>query len=447
VKTIPKILLEDSGLWQEIEMMRKVDHPHITRLYCTFEDLSNIYMFAEYCSGGELFEKLVKHGKFPEDHCKRIMRQMVSAVCYLHGQNICHRDLKPENFLLARPVQDVGEAHVKLIDFGTARTFGPGTKPMTTKICSLHYVAPEILSRKEVNYNEKCDVWSLGVLLYLVLSGMTPFYGDTEMQILKMVKKARYTFDPPDIWDEISESAKELIRKCMQINADNRLEVQEIAEHEWLVSGPTSCSNISSQQLIDNMRAFKAQTRMKKVALQVIAQYLADDRISELRTAFLELDTQNKGSLTFGQVEQAVKKAGVVMDSDTELRELLSAMSSGSKVLTEETKEETPVNYTQFLAATIDREQYLSDEVLREAFHAFDVNGIGEFGKEEMLLVFSGNLNNTMDVTALCDNVDCIIDEVAPDGATMLNYEAFVHLMKAEPPIGSRGSVLQPVMA
>merc|ERR1719487_1874923 len=133
------------------------------------------------------------------------MTQILGALCYLHHLNICHRDLKPENFLL-KDERSIEEAVVKIIDFGTSKEFGDEAhQEMRTKICTLHYVAPEILSKKENAYTEKCDVWSLGVVLFLMLSGSPPFFGDTDLDVLKKIRKGTFSFKPAKVWDGVSD--------------------------------------------------------------------------------------------------------------------------------------------------------------------------------------------------------------------------------------------------
>eukprot|EP00397_Hematodinium_sp_SG-2012_P026466 GEMP01027729.1.p1 GENE.GEMP01027729.1~~GEMP01027729.1.p1 ORF type:complete len:438 (+),score=70.89 GEMP01027729.1:783-2096(+) len=210
LKTIPKVI----DAWVEIDILRDLDHPNILRLYATFEDQHNLYLVMEYCAGGELLDALLEETQFTEELARRVMKQILYAVEYLHHNHVCHRDLKPENILLSNKC--LWESDIKIVDFGTALAFDPNTPSMTTKICTLHYVAPEILTKKVTPYTEKCDMWSLGAVLFLLLSGQVPFYHDLEVELMKLIKKGHYSFEDA-IWENVSEKSKQLVRSLLAV--------------------------------------------------------------------------------------------------------------------------------------------------------------------------------------------------------------------------------------
>jgi len=196
--------------------MRNLDHPNIIKLYETFEDIRNIYLVIEICEGGELFDRIIEKGHFTENEARNIFIQIMHAINYCHTNGICHRDLKPENFLLLTKAED---SPIKVIDFGLSTVFDDNSKKgvinqkvaMTTKAGTPYYISPEVLEGK---YDESCDIWSSGVILYILLSGVPPFYGNSDPEILDSVKKGDYTFDIPE-FKGISDSAKDLIRKMI----------------------------------------------------------------------------------------------------------------------------------------------------------------------------------------------------------------------------------------
>jgi len=222
---------DEAWLWEEINIMRRVDHPNIVKLFETFENDSQVFMVLELCEGGRLFDKVVavEHCNF---RCARLAGHLASAINYLHGKNICHRDIQLDNFLLLddRPLE---EAVVKLIDFTTAKAFGPNEPPMKTKICTPGYVAKEILTRKEVPYTEKVDIWSLGVTFFIMLCGSPPFYGDTDFEILKKVKKGTFKFEPEHVWANVPDKARDLVNR-MICKAEDRLSAAGVLEHPWI---------------------------------------------------------------------------------------------------------------------------------------------------------------------------------------------------------------------
>ena len=161
---------EKKMLFNEIHILKNLDHPNIVKMYESFEDEKRYYIVTEICKGGELFDEIIARGKFTEKDAAVLMKQVLSCVNYCHKNNIVHRDLKPENVLLEAN-KDFDQ--IKIIDFGTSLQFDP-SKFLDEKLGTPYYIAPEVLNKK---YNEKCDIWSCGVILYIILSGVPPFNG------------------------------------------------------------------------------------------------------------------------------------------------------------------------------------------------------------------------------------------------------------------------------
>lgn len=170
----------------EIDILKNLDHPNIMKLYEIFEDKQNIYLVSELCLGGELFDEIITRNFFNETDAVSIMQQLLSAICYCHQKKVAHRDLKPENVLLDTKKND----HIKVIDFGTSQVF-ESAEQMHQTYGTAYYIAPEVLKG---DYNEKCDLWSIGVIMYILLSGSPPFNGDSDGEILKKVKDGKITF-------------------------------------------------------------------------------------------------------------------------------------------------------------------------------------------------------------------------------------------------------------
>ena len=176
---------ERQKLLQEIEILKELDHPSIARVIDIFEDKKKFYFVQEYLSGGGLFDSLIQNVGFTENASATIIRQVLSAVAFLHSKKIAHRDIKPENILF----ESNDALNVKLLDFGNSRQMGEN-EAMHGVYGTAYYVAPEVLSQ---NYDEKCDIWSIGVILYMLLSGNPPFNGNSDLQILEAVKAGEYT--------------------------------------------------------------------------------------------------------------------------------------------------------------------------------------------------------------------------------------------------------------
>lgn len=209
-------------LEEELFILSRVDHPNIVKFHQSFIDYRYVHIVMEFCSGGELFDRIVKAQRFNEKQAADIMQQMLSAVKHLHEHNIVHRDLKPENFLMETTDEN---SEVKCIDFGLSKRWSTqaGADKMHTVVGTPYYVAPEVLRG---NYDKQCDVWSLGVILYVFLCGYPPFEGDNNKEIFKNVVKQELEFDPVD-WDSVSVEAKNLVSRMLEKDPERRISAQE----------------------------------------------------------------------------------------------------------------------------------------------------------------------------------------------------------------------------
>ena len=220
----------NARMYLEVEILKKLVHPNIMQIFEFYEDKKNFYIITEFCEGGELFDKIIEKGTFSENEAAWIMKQHLSAVNYIHSNNIVHRDLKPENILLDTKKDNI----IKIIDWGTARFFDK-SKKMNRINGTPYYIAPEVLAEK---YDEKCDIWSCGVIMYIMLCGYPPFNAESDELILEKIKKGKFSF-PPEEWDSVSPLAKDLVTKMLEFHPSKRLSANEALTHKWLVSNNT----------------------------------------------------------------------------------------------------------------------------------------------------------------------------------------------------------------
>lgn len=226
----------------EIEIMAKLSgHPNVVDLKAVYEEEDFVHLVMELCAGGELFHLLEKHGRFSESEGRVLFRHLMQMVLYCHENGIVHRDLKPENILLATKSFS---SPIKLADFGLATYIKPG-QSLHGLVGSPFYIAPEVLAGA---YNQAADIWSAGVILYILLSGMPPFWGKTKSRIFEAVKAADLRF-PSEPWDRISKSAKDLIRRMLCIEHSQRLTAQEVLDHCWMESNPTNLEQLSEHKI------------------------------------------------------------------------------------------------------------------------------------------------------------------------------------------------------
>jgi len=218
---------DEKKFLKEIGILKYLDHPNILKIFEYFIDNKYYYVVTELCEGGELFDQLSKIHNFCEREASQIMEQIFSTVFYMHSKGVVHRDLKPENILIEKLNED--NIFIKLIDFGTSNYFDNRTK-FSYKIGTAYYIAPEVIKQ---SYNNKCDLWSCGVILYILLSGMAPFDGKNDHEIMENVMKGAYNFDD-EIWENVSEDAKRLIRNLIRFDPNKRYSAEQAYNDPWI---------------------------------------------------------------------------------------------------------------------------------------------------------------------------------------------------------------------
>ncbi|KPU74971.1 uncharacterized protein Dana_GF22801, isoform B [Drosophila ananassae] len=273
VKIIDKKALKgkEESLENEIRVLRRLTHPNIVQLLETFEDKLKVYLVMELVTGGELFDRIVEKGSYTEKDASHLVRQILEAVDYMHEQGVVHRDLKPENLLYYSPDDD---SKIMISDFGLSKMEDSGI--MATACGTPGYVAPEVLAQKP--YGKAVDVWSIGVISYILLCGYPPFYDENDANLFAQILKGEFEFDSP-YWDEISESAKNFIKNLMCVAVDSRYTCKQALGHPWISGNEASSKNIHgtvSEQLKKNFaksrwkQAYYAATvirQMQKMAL------------------------------------------------------------------------------------------------------------------------------------------------------------------------------------
>jgi len=413
VKSISKTQMKNLERFrQEIAIMKIMDHPNIIKLYESFEDHRNIYLILELATGGELFDRIIDTGSFSEVQAAIVMQHMFRAIFYMHQNHICHRDLKPENFLFTTK-EPIEKTHFKVIDFGLACKF-TADQVLTTKAGTPYYVAPQVLAGK---YGASADVWSLGVIMFVLLCGYPPFYGESDADVLARVRKGDFTFNPVD-WKNVSEDAKNLIKSLLKMNPKERYTAEQALGHEWVKNKAPKSQGVNLQKgLVDNLRGFRCQNKLKKAALHVIANQLGEKQIKALRETFMALDGNGDGLLTPAEMKEGLQKAGL-KDIPQDLQQILEDVDSdGSGV----------IDYTEFLAASLDKKVYLKEDTCWQAFRTFDKNGDGKIDKSEIAYVLS---DGDVASTATRDMAE-VMAELDTNGDGEIDFKEFMAMMRA----------------
>ena len=279
---------KEKAAMSELETLKRLDHPHCMRIYEYLQERGFFYIVAEALEGGELFDEIVKRKRFTERDAAHVIWQTLSGVAYLHANDIVHRDLKPENLLLANKVAettDMSKCHIKLIDFGLSTTFT--SKKLIDRKGTSYYIAPEVLER---NYNEKCDVWSTGVIMYILLAGVPPFNGKNNVQILDSVRTKKVLDYPPKHWSAVSPEALEVVQMMLERDVSKRPAASALVKHAWFqknIQGVESQTKSSLDRAIHQMRQFQGAVKLRQAALLYLASKLTDtDEVQELKDIF-----------------------------------------------------------------------------------------------------------------------------------------------------------------
>ena len=291
--------------------------PAIVTLKGAYEDKHSVHLIMELCSGGELFDRIVAKGHLSEKDAAGLMRTIVSVVAHCHSLGVIHRDLKPENFLLASAADD---APLKATDFGLSVFYKPG-QVFTDIVGSAYYVAPEVLRR---SYGPEADIWSCGVILYILLSGVPPFWGETEQQIFDSILKGDLDL-ASDPWPSISEAAKECVRKMLTQDPRVRATADAVLQHDWMKENGSARDTPLDNVVLTRLRGFAGMNKLKKEALKVIAGGMSPEEIAGLRVLFEEIDADGSGSITVDELKAAMAKRGSAV-ARAEMEALLASI-------------------------------------------------------------------------------------------------------------------------
>lgn len=323
IKTIKKDLLNTHSIQciiDEVKILRSVDHPNIVKYFETYEDDNLIHIVMEYIPGQNLFELLTsrRHKKrFCEQEICQLVTSILKAIVFLHRGNIIHRDLKLENILISN-AEDL--TSVKLIDFGLSVL---GKKDEKYRVGSPYYMAPEMI---DGNYSKASDMWSIGVVLYLILTGKQPFEGVDQNDVYRKIKKGVY--DKKILKDDFnsnnnkfSAELNNFVEKLLVVKESQRMKSEQAFEHPWLTKffSANSSTAVINESIIDSLRSFSKNNILQKEILFYLAKISSETEIFELKKAFEGLDVNNTGEIGLGEIEGIFErlniKATSVIDS------------------------------------------------------------------------------------------------------------------------------------
>ncbi|KAJ9522392.1 hypothetical protein QJQ45_008319 [Haematococcus lacustris] len=382
-KNIEDPAKQREGILKEIAIMRMLeDHPNTVRLLEVFEDADSYMLVMELCTGGELFDQIIAKGHFSEKDAAEKMHCLLDFIANAHSKNIIHRDLKPENILLS---DKAPTAAIKVIDFGTSDFCAPGQR-LSQKFGTPYYVAPEVLRK---DYNTSADIWSAGVIMYILLCGYPPFGGKTDAKILQRVQAGKcvsshtqrqlgvFSFEGRE-WEVVTEAAKDMISSMLVMDFTQRAQAKQLLTHRWFQVAATAPAAALGAHMVKRLRAFAGMSRMKRLALVVLARTLTDNDVKRLRELFAAMDTNNDGRIDSQDLHNALEKVGAAI-AESEMQELFHASDIDGT---------GQIDYEEFIAAMLDSNRVARrKEAVRKSFEELDKDGDGFITAEDLVKV------------------------------------------------------------
>lgn len=382
-------------LSNEVDHLKELSHPNVIRFYESYQDSKFFHIVVDYCSGGELKTLIEKKGGLDEGVARRFMKQILWAISYIHSRGICNRDIKADNFLISNQGED---PQLKMIDFGLSVRFKEDEEfEMEDTVGTPYYVAPEVLLQV---YDHRCDLWSAGVLMFYMLSGNYPFNGDTDDILQENIIRGNFNFRD-DSWRNVSKPAKNLLKQLLDTDPGNRPSASQALDHKWFVGSKRNQMNMSvfaSTQIMENLNEFKAENSFQKMVSSIMANMLCELEIRHIRRVFRQIDEDHLGSISPKHLQKFLESNGhCLLHPIEQIIQELKLHSTHPGVLT----------YDEFIVASIDKQFFLSDAKLREAFRYMDVDNSRTISVNNLKEIFSrqGDIMTDMQVKKMLEEL------------------------------------------
>jgi len=360
----------------------------------------------EMMYGGELFDRIIEKKKFTEKDSADAAYQMLLALGYLHSHGVVHRDVKLENFLYESKDGD----HLKLIDFGFSKIWDASTK-MKLSCGTLSYVSPEVLGKA---YTNKCDMWSIGVVCFILMCGYMPFSGGESKQI-KDIREGK--FARKEAFDKLSKDAADFLCNLIKVDADARMSADEALKHRFIVGRSERAMKESEvgDDTVQNLLDFSKASKFRRACMTCMAWSLTNDQRIQLREDFLAMDKNKHGTITLGEFKSIIQERYAGQFSDSQVKELFDAIDTSH---TEE------IAYTEFLAAMMMNRMALHDDILKATFRRFDTNGSGVIEPKDLEVLLGESFEG--------EEVKDLIKEADTNGDGRIDYDEFLAFAKKQ---------------
>ena len=412
IKSISKKNLSPSDLEdliKEVDIISGLDHPVIIDFYETYQDEFFFHIVMELCKGKEVFQKIASEGKIEEKKVAIVINKVLNAIAYCHSRGITHRDIKPENILFET---DELNSEIKLIDFGLSRKYSADQK-MHTILGTPYYIAPEVLKG---NYDEKCDIWSIGALTYIMLCGEPPFKGKSNNEIFMKIIKEPIKFNPYK-WNNLSENSKNFIKNLLNKDPNKRPTAMEALGHSWFNSIEISSPKNITQDILNNIKNFRIKQQFKKIVLRYLLSTLNESELKKYKRAFYAIDFKHNGTISKEELIKAfeIGKIEITNENIDFVFKLCDENRKGS------------LDYTDFLMCAYDKNYLLTEKKLELAFQYFDVDNSGIIeihDVKDAMLRFGKNVVDSDDTKKL------IMEITKDENVESIELQKFIEMFK-----------------
>ena len=411
---------EEEKILNEENILKTIDHPNIVKIFEFYSNDKNYCIIMENCKGGSLFNEINTNGPFGEDYTAYVMYQLFSAIRYYNELNIIHRDLKPENVLISNKNKINNFPNIKICDFAMSK-IAEKQSVQNKVVGSIYYVAPEVLNQK---YNEKCDLWSCGVIMYCLLSKRVPFSGVFNDEIIEKIKKGEYDTKTPPL-DKLSPNALDLLQKLLTLDVDKRITVQEALNHPFIKEHNSKelYNKIQdekiAQKLLTNLKNYKKNSILQETALAYLVHNFPQmkDVINACKL-FNQIDLNADGKITKEELYLGLKQRLNSDSLEEDVKNIFKNLDMNN---------DGYIEYEEFVRAAVGKEKFMGENVLKFAFRFFDKNDSGKIDLHEIETVFK---KSVVDKEHIEDALNKIIFEVDVNRDGKISFEEFSKVMK-----------------
>ena len=414
IKSISKQNLSEKdieNLTKEVDIISTLDHPNIIKFYETYHDKFYFHIVMELCKGQDLLTRIKgNNGKLNEKKVAFSIMKVLHAISYCHEKGVTHRDLKPENILFETNDPD---SEIKLIDFGLSRTYQVNEK-MHTILGTPYYVAPEVL---QGSYDEKCDIWSIGALTYLMLCGEPPFKGKSNKEIFNKILHEQVKIDARK-WNGITDEAINFVKMCLNKDPEKRPSALEALKHSWFANllSRVHSSLFINKEILLNLKSYVPGPRFRKIIMKYFINQMSHSELKLYRSAFYGIGFHHNGTIDRNELRQAFQIGGIPI-SEEEIKRIFYS--------TEEPNKQS-LRYTEFIIECINPKQLLTKEKLKIAFNYFDIDNSGVIDASDVkdaMLRFGRKVLNEEDVYKM-------IHEITKKDTKQINFDDFYGMFK-----------------